>query len=103
MSYNIFDDPEMLEALMQKSEQTEKRAIEENKNVSEVIKQEKQEIFDNIKNIIKEEIENNIKRQFFKKYTDLTDIVKIITAADLLRKENFSLRQNDRQNERESA
>lgn len=95
MSYNIFDDPEMLEALMQKSEQIERRAIEEKKDLSEIIKLEKQEIFDNIKSIIKEEIENNKKRQICEKYTDLTEIVKIISTADFLRKENFSLRERE--------
>jgi hypothetical protein len=94
MAMNIFDDPEMFEEVMQISEEVKLRAENENKDEIEVINEMEKEIFDDIKEMMMEEIEYNKKIEFSEKYLEISENVgKVNVAAIFLYHEKLMNRE----------
>jgi predicted type IV restriction endonuclease len=74
MAVNIFDDQETLEGMAIISEEINARAAKENKNEDEIIQEMKTLAFENIRQIIEEEIKENQKIKLSEKYPDIEHI-----------------------------
>jgi AAA15 family ATPase/GTPase len=76
MTANIFDDQEMLEGMTRISEEINAKMIKENKNEDEIIQEMKTQAFENIRQVIEEEIKENQKTKFSEKYLDIGGFCK---------------------------
>ena len=74
MSIGIFDDPERLEELLEKAEQVKIRASKEGRDELVILKEMQEESFGDLKKMINEEIDNNIKKMLGEKYTEVPNV-----------------------------
>jgi hypothetical protein len=84
MAINIFDDPEMLEGMARISEEVNVRMIKEKRSESEIIQEMKTQVFENLRQIIEEEIKKNQKKEFHIKYPNITQIDEVSNTADYI-------------------
>jgi molecular chaperone GrpE (heat shock protein) len=101
MAINNFDDQGMLEEIFEMSKEINARAIKENKSENEIIQQMETEAFENIRQMIEEEIENNKKRKMGKKYDNILESSDVFDAAERLRNKKLAI--CDRDGERKAA
>jgi hypothetical protein len=96
MANSIFGDQEMLDEILEMSKKINERAIKENKSENEIIQQMEAEAFENIRQLIEEEIESNKERELGGKYGYITELGKVSDTATHLDSEGLAIRFGER-------
>jgi hypothetical protein len=96
MTADIFDDPEMLEEMARISEEISVRMKKEKISENEILQEMKDQAFDNIRQIIEEEIQKNKKIKFSKKYQYITQIDEVYDTADYINQNNLAMCDGER-------